>query len=158
MKERTNTSYSTVQVRFFLVTNFFELSWLVPAFMLEDMCLGQIELYTHVPVMQRLLSALQAWNFRLCGVFLLDTHFLLDIGKFFSGCLVALSAMVGLEIPCLNVLSKMDLLSKRNREILEAFLDPSSRLVDEEAKKPWNKKYRILSRAIGHVVFNIDGK
>lgn len=69
--------------------------------------------------MKRLVESLTNWNFRICGVFLLDTQFMLDIGKFFAGTLVALSAMVNLEIPHINVLSKMDLLSKKNKEIVE---------------------------------------
>ncbi len=30
---------------------------------------------------------LESWNFRVCAVFLLDSHFLLDRSKFFSGIL-----------------------------------------------------------------------
>ena len=48
----------------------------------------------------------------MCGVFLVDSKFMVNTGMFFSGVLAALSAMVQLEIPHINVMSKMDLLSK----------------------------------------------
>lgn len=69
--------------------------------------------------MRRIADALQSWNFNLCGVFLLDTQFMTDISKFFSGTLVALSAMINFEIPHVNVLTKMDLLNQTNKELVE---------------------------------------
>jgi hypothetical protein len=42
-------------------------------------------------------------------VYLLDSQFLDDPTKYFSGVLAALSAMVNLEIPHVNVMTKMDL-------------------------------------------------
>merc|ERR1711872_531866 len=47
-------------------------------------CPGQIELYTHMNVMRKLVDQLQSWNFRVCGVFVLDSHFMVDGGKFIS--------------------------------------------------------------------------
>ena len=70
-------------------------------------CPGQIELYTHMPVMRRLVDTLQAWNFRICGIFVLDCHFMVDGNKFISGAMAALSVMVNLELPHVNVLSKV---------------------------------------------------
>jgi hypothetical protein len=40
----------------------------------------------------------------------LDSHHCLDPSKFISGVLVALSAMLQLEMPHINILSKIDLL------------------------------------------------
>ena len=48
-------------------------------------CPGQIELYTHMKVMRRFVDILQTWNFRLCGVFLVDSHFMVDGATFLSG-------------------------------------------------------------------------
>lgn len=45
-----------------------------------------------------LVDALQAWNFRVCGVFVLDSHYMVDSSKFLSGSLTALSAMMKLEV------------------------------------------------------------
>ena len=44
---------------------------------------------------------------RVCGVFLIDSHFMVDGGKFISGAMAALSVMVNLEVPHVNVLSKV---------------------------------------------------
>ena len=65
--------------------------------------------------MKQVVDQLQKWNFRLCAVFLLDSQFLIETSKFFAGAMTALSAMVTLELPHVNVLSKMDLLDKKAR-------------------------------------------
>ena len=80
---------------------------------------GQIELYTHVPVMKQLVDVLQAWNFRVCVVYLLESQFLTEASKFVSGCLSALSTMVNLEAPHVNVMTKVDLLSKKDKKNLD---------------------------------------
>ena len=64
---------------------------------------GQIELYTHIPVMRQLVDRLRSLNFSLCAVFLIDAQFLVDAAKFASGVLSALSAMVNLEVRCVSV-------------------------------------------------------
>uniref|UniRef100_A0A915KCJ2 GPN-loop GTPase 3 n=1 Tax=Romanomermis culicivorax TaxID=13658 RepID=A0A915KCJ2_ROMCU len=117
-------------------------------------CPGQIELYTHIPVMKTLVDALQSWNFRPCAVFLLDTQFMLESTKFFSGTLVALSAMVNLEIPHVNVLTKMDLLSKRNKDFVENFLDPDAHLFNYEQETFWDRKHKKLTRALARLLEN----
>jgi len=82
---------------------------------------GQIELYTHVPIMRRVVNQLQNWNFRVCGVFLIDSQFCVEQSKFLSGMLTALSSMIQLEIPFIHVLSKVDLLSKRDKKRLKKY-------------------------------------
>lgn len=76
-------------------------------------CPGQIEIYTHFPVMKQVVSAIQRLGYNVCGVYMIDSQFIDDPAKFFSGVLSAMSAMLQLEIPHINVLSKMDLLGKR---------------------------------------------
>ena len=71
--------------------------------------------------MRQLVDQLQKWNFRLCGVFLLDSQFLIDTAKYFSGSMAALSAMVTLELPHVNILSKMDLLDKKTKKEVERY-------------------------------------
>lgn len=80
--------------------------------------LGQIELYTHIPVMSQILDQLDRWGFRLCAVFLLDSAFLTSTTKFISGILTTLSSMVTLKLPQVNVLSKIDLLSSQSKSEL----------------------------------------
>lgn len=119
-------------------------------------CPGQIELYTHMTVIRQLAEVLtQKFNFRLCAVFLLDSQFLVDGPKFLSGTMTALSVMVNLELPHLNVITKMDLLSKAARKQLDSYLEPDphvllSELADSSSK--WNQKHAKLSEALGKLI------
>jgi GTPase SAR1 family protein len=115
-------------------------------------CPGQIELYTHLPVMRRLVDTLQGWNFRVCAVFLIDSHFMVDGAKFISGATVALSVMCNLEVPHVNVLSKMDLLSKASRKQIDGFLHPDTRELTAEAKMHAGGKFAKLTEALGKVL------
>ena len=75
-------------------------------------CPGQIELYTHVPIMRRVVDLLKQWGYNLVSVFIVDATFVTDVPKFISGSLLSLSAMIQLELPHVNVLSKCDLVDK----------------------------------------------
>ncbi|XP_052227365.1 GPN-loop GTPase 3-like isoform X3 [Dreissena polymorpha] len=86
---------------------------------------GQIELYTHIPVMKQLVEALQKWNFNVCSVYLIDSQFLIEASKFVSGVLTALSTMVNLETAHVNVMTKLDLLSKKDKKQLDRYLEPT---------------------------------
>ena len=55
---------------------------------------SQVELYSHIPVVRRLIEALQMWGFKVCGTYLIDATFISDASKFISGALLALSAML----------------------------------------------------------------
>lgn len=118
-------------------------------------CPGQIELYTHLTAMRKLIRMLQNWNFNVCSVFLVDVQFMTDGAKFLSGTMSALSVMVNLELPHLNILSKMDLLGKAARRQLERFLEPDSHAImgDIEANSnKFNEKHRRLTEAIGKLI------
>jgi len=80
---------------------------------------GQIELYTHLNAGRQLADLLAEWDFRVCSVFLIDSQFMVDGAKFLSGTMAALSVMANLELPHINILSKMDLLSKTTKNKLE---------------------------------------
>jgi GTPase SAR1 family protein len=82
-------------------------------------CPGQIELFTHMKVMNEIVEKLELWNSRVCAVFLLDANFLLDGSKFISGAMTALAAMVNFAIPHVNVITKMDQLSKGSKKLIE---------------------------------------
>lgn len=81
--------------------------------------------------MRKIVDALKQWDFNICSTFLLDTHFLLDADKFMAGALTSLSTMVALETPAVNVLSKYDMLTTHDQEIVESFLDGDVRTVLE---------------------------
>ncbi|KAL8736851.1 MAG: hypothetical protein Q9181_002266 [Wetmoreana brouardii] len=97
---------------------------------------GQIELYTHIPVVPTLVKHLTRFgslNISLCAVYLLESTFVIDRAKFFAGTLSAMSAMIMLEIPHVNILSKMDLVkgSVPKRQ-LKRFLDPDTSLLEDD--------------------------
>lgn len=88
---------------------------------------GQIELYTHFPIIPNLVHTLQSeFNINLCATYLLESQFMQDRHKFFAGVMSAMSCMVNLECPHINLLSKMDLVNKNSRE-MERYeqVDPS---------------------------------
>nr|XP_023502935.1 GPN-loop GTPase 3 isoform X1 [Equus caballus] len=112
-------------------------------------CPGQIELYTHLPVMKQLVQQLEQWEFRVCGVFLVDSQFMVESFKFISGILAALSAMISLEVPQVNIMTKMDLLSKKAKKEIEKFLDPDMySLLDDSTSDLRSKKFKKLTKAI----------
>ncbi|KCV68494.1 hypothetical protein, variant [Fonticula alba] len=77
-------------------------------------CPGQIELYTHFPVMKDFVGHLQRLGYQVVVVYLMDAQFTDDAAKFISGSLAALSAMIQLELPHINVLSKIDIYLQRH--------------------------------------------
>lgn len=118
-------------------------------------CPGQLELYTHLPVVRKLVNLLQSWNFNLCTIFLIDVQFMTEGSKFLSGTMAALSVMVNLELPHINLLSKMDLLSKSAKRQLDRFLEPDCHalLGDIELNAGrFNEKHRKLTEAIGRLI------
>lgn len=77
-------------------------------------CPGQLELYTHIPLMRSLIDRMRMWGYAhtMAAVFLLDATFVADTSKFLSGSLLSLSAMIAMELPHTNVLTKCDLLTE----------------------------------------------
>lgn len=102
-------------------------------------CPGQLELYTHVPVMPRVLAALESWGVRLCVAYLMDAVAVHDPSKFIAGSLAGLAAMLQLPAPRLTVLSKADLVP--SPEALEDFLDLESTVVFFERQQQIDKKF-----------------
>lgn len=103
---------------------------------------GQIELYTHVPLLPALVRHLATpgtgaggveGGMRLCATYLLEASFVVDRAKFFAGALSAMSAMVMLEMPHVNVLSKMDQVRGRvGRKELGRFAAVDVGLLDDD--------------------------
>jgi GPN-loop GTPase len=72
---------------------------------------GQIELYTHSTCIRNLLHKLvKALDLRLTVVQLIDSVYCTDATKFLSAALLGTTTMIRLELPAINVLSKVDLL------------------------------------------------
>ncbi|RUS32955.1 hypothetical protein BC938DRAFT_473683 [Jimgerdemannia flammicorona] len=138
-------------------------------------CPGQIELYTHFPIMRRICENLQRWNFAICGVYLLESQFIEDKSKYFSGVLSAMSAMINLEIPHVNIMTKMDLIQGKagavgvhagkgkkakgggsegamrggmRKKELERYLDPDPLLLVEDVNSKTSSRFHSLNQAI----------
>ena len=90
-------------------------------------CPGQVELYSHVTAFKSLADFLTSAGWHVAAVYCMDVQFAGDPAKFVGGCLAALGAMVQLELPHVNVLTKVDLLPPEGREGLERFLIPDGR-------------------------------
>jgi GTPase SAR1 family protein len=97
---------------------------------------GQIELYTHIPVLPTLVKFLTqpgALDIRLCAAYLLEAQFVMDRAKYFAGSLSAMSAMIMLEVPHLNILSKMDLVKDQMRKKdFKRFITPDTTLLEDD--------------------------
>lgn len=134
---------------------------------------GQIELYSHVPVVPNLLKALTrgSLNISMCAAYLLEATFIVDRAKFFSGTLSAMSAMLMLELPHVNILSKMDLVKGQvARKDLKRFIEadislmqdaPESGLSYDHKEKfeagdqediTAGKNFENLNRAVGDLI------
>ncbi|MCL4170101.1 UNVERIFIED_CONTAM: hypothetical protein GTU68_036247 [Idotea baltica] len=117
-------------------------------------CPGQIELYTHQSSMRTIVQHLtsSSRDHRLCAVHLVDSHHCSDPGKFISILMTALTGMLSLALPHVNVLSKADLIDKNgklpfNTEFFTEVLDLSY-LLDELNDDAYFKKYRKFNQAL----------
>ncbi|KAK2716566.1 GPN-loop GTPase 3-like isoform X2 [Artemia franciscana] len=116
-------------------------------------CPGQIELYTHLTVMKDFVRLLQQWKFQVCIVYVMDSHFVVDIPSYIAGMLTTLSVMMNLDVPHVSILSKIDLLSASSRNKVEQFLDPSERGLSELIDpNPWMEKHTKLMKKIAKIV------
>lgn len=117
-------------------------------------CPGQIELYSHFPAVPQLVRHIKDnLQFNLCAAYLLEASFVIDKSKFFSGVLSAMSAMLMLEIPHLNIMSKVDMLKDVPRRELKRFLNPDPLLIGEttDSLDEMNPRYAELSRSIARL-------
>lgn len=78
---------------------------------------GQVELYTHQTCVHNIMTKLsKALDLRLTMVQLIDAHFCADAAKFISAAVLSTTTMLRLELPAVNVLSKVDLIGKYGGE------------------------------------------
>ncbi|KAM4097899.1 hypothetical protein ACJW30_07G036200 [Castanea mollissima] len=113
-------------------------------------CPGQIELFSHVPVLRNFVEHLKHKNFNVCGVCLLDSQFMTDVTKFISGCMASLSAMIQLELPHVNILSKMDLVT--NKRDVEDFLNPEPQFLLSELDQHMAPQFAKLNKSLIELV------
>ncbi|KAJ8517594.1 hypothetical protein ONZ45_g5237 [Pleurotus djamor] len=73
---------------------------------------GQVELSTNHESVKRIIQRLTKSGFRLAAVHLCDAHYVTDASKYISVLLLSLRTMLHLELPHINVLSKIDLITQ----------------------------------------------
>lgn len=79
---------------------------------------GQVELSTNHDSLKRIVAALQKrLGFRLAAVHLMDASHILDASRYVAVLLLALRTMLQLELPHVNVLSKVDLLGQAGEDL-----------------------------------------
>ncbi|KAK6939725.1 GPN-loop GTPase [Dillenia turbinata] len=72
---------------------------------------GQVELFfLHSNAKKVIMKLIKKFDLRLTAVHLVDAHLCSDPGKYVSALLLSLSTMLHLELPHVNVLSKIDLI------------------------------------------------
>jgi GTPase SAR1 family protein len=125
---------------------------------------GQVELYTHHQAIKALLGMMSGkrsgWRMNLCCVNLVDAHYITDSYKYISILLLCLSTMVQLEMPHVNVLSKMDMVEQYGSLDfnLDFYTDVQdlSVLTDDmhwkHSRHPRMQRYRKLTAAIAELV------
>ena len=73
---------------------------------------GQVELYSNHNAIKEIIKKLEKeHNFRFVAVHLVDISYLYDRYRFLSAMMLSLTSLVGMEIPLINLITKIDLLS-----------------------------------------------
>lgn len=84
-------------------------------------CPGQVELFTHHESLANIIGQLKI---RLCGVYLVDFNLVADdYGRLVQATLLALSSMLRLQLPHINVFTKIDLVLGRGYGSWEDVMD-----------------------------------
>ncbi|XP_043804902.1 GPN-loop GTPase 3-like [Manihot esculenta] len=112
--------------------------------------IGQIELFFTCAGASNFVEHLKSKKFNVCAVCLIDSQFITDVTKFISGCMASLSAMVQLELPHVNILSKMDLVT--NKKDIEDYLNPEPRALLSELNQRMAPQFLKLNKALIELV------
>ncbi|XP_794415.1 GPN-loop GTPase 2 [Strongylocentrotus purpuratus] len=115
-------------------------------------CPGQVELYTHHNSVRNIVTQLQKLNFKLVSVHLVDAHYCSDPAKFIGVLLTSLSTMLQMELPHVNLLSKIDLVEQYGRlafnlDYFTEVLD-LGHLLSHLEEDPFLKKFKKLNEAL----------
>uniref|UniRef100_A0A6N2MP54 GPN-loop GTPase 2 n=1 Tax=Salix viminalis TaxID=40686 RepID=A0A6N2MP54_SALVM len=124
---------------------------------------GQVELFfLHSNAKNVIMELIKKLNLRLTVVHLVDAHLCSDPGKYVSALLLSLSTMIHLELPHINVLSKIDLIESYGKLAfnLDFYTDVQdlSYLQHHLDQDPRAAKYRKLTKELCNVVqdFSLD--
>uniref|UniRef100_A0A8C2NGX0 GPN-loop GTPase 2 n=1 Tax=Capra hircus TaxID=9925 RepID=A0A8C2NGX0_CAPHI len=119
-------------------------------------CPGQVELCTHHGALRSIFSQMTQWDLRLTAVHLVDSHYCTDPAKFISVLCTSLATMLHVELPHVNLLSKMDLIEHYgklafNLDYYTEVLDLSY-LLDHLASDPFFRHYRQLNEKLVQLI------
>ncbi|XP_075511863.1 GPN-loop GTPase QQT1-like isoform X2 [Primulina tabacum] len=129
---------------------------------------GQVELFfLHENAKRVIMKLMKDLNLRLTAVHLVDAHLCSDPGKYVSALLLSLSTMLHLELPHVNVLSKIDLIESYGKLAfnLDFYTDVQdlSYLQHYLDQDPRSAKYKKLTKelcedkvSVGNLVKLID--
>nr|GMC98301.1 GPN-loop GTPase 2 [Ipomoea batatas] len=120
---------------------------------------GQVELFfLHSNAKSVIMKLIKKLNLMLTAVHLVDAHLCSDPGKYVSALLLSLSTMLHLELPHVNVLSKIDLIESYGKLAfnLDFYTDVQdlSYLQYHLDQDPRSSKYRKLTKELCEVVEN----
>merc|ERR1719158_964328 len=84
----------------------------------------------------------------------MESAFCCEPAKFIGGSLTALSTMVNLELPHINVLTKCDLMKggEEEQEHIERYIEGDTSAVIDDLKATMHPKYRRLNEAMGQLL------
>ncbi|EJT79001.1 ATP-binding domain 1 family member B [Gaeumannomyces tritici R3-111a-1] len=122
-------------------------------------CPGQVELYTHHNSLRNIFFRLQKIGYRLVVVHLSDSICLTQPSLYISNLLLALRAMLQMDLPHINVLSKIDKVASYERlpfnlEFYTEVQDLTYLLPELEAENPSlrSEKFARLNRAVANLI------
>jgi len=123
-------------------------------------CPGQVELYAHHDVMNKIThKLLKGLDIRLTCVHLIDSTLCTDGFRYLSAVMVALTAMMHLEMPHVNVLSKIDILGEYARDLnfrLDYYVgvEDMSKIISvlDDSDHPMAKKFRKFTAELVDVI------
>ncbi|CAE7368142.1 GPN2, partial [Symbiodinium sp. KB8] len=121
---------------------------------------GQVELYTHNDVMTKITQQLtKALDLRLVAVHLIDSTLCVDVYRYISAVMLSLSAMMQLELPHINVLSKIDMVMDHTDDLTFS-LDYYAGVSDlsqllwtlQTNKHPLSTKFKDFNRLLAEMI------
>ncbi|PWA86267.1 GPN-loop GTPase 2 [Artemisia annua] len=118
---------------------------------------GQVELFfLHSNAKNVIMKLIKKLDLRLTAIQLIDAHLCSDPGKYVSALLLSLSTMLHMELPHVNVLSKMDLIESYGKLAfnLDFYTDVEdlSYLQNHLDQDPRSSKYRKLTKELCEVI------
>ncbi|KAI1102220.1 hypothetical protein F4804DRAFT_275854 [Jackrogersella minutella] len=126
-------------------------------------CPGQVELYTHHNSLRNIFFKLQKMGYRLVAIHLSDSFCLTQPSLYISNLLLTLRAMLQMDLPHINVLTKIDKISSYdplpfNLDYYTEVQDLSYLMtyLEEESPAMRSDKFRRLNEAVANLVENFS--